>query len=789
MYILAFIRFWFISAIYSFRRALPLYMNDHARIASLYAWSLLTLFQLPQSSLQTKLKYLNKFSKNFSLPVSIGRLAETLYTDPRGKEFDQYFKSQYSLGKISQNTLDVYNRALKAAIRIPQDSLVKPQSSSEKLKFPKRPILVIGFAQLCFNEKAIAHIDKFQLSSHYRHDDYGHAVLILPLGKLENASLDALSDFKRITVMPQSAYDSKSITARLINQLGPDTRIDFYDPTSHHAAPYSAGNKYISGFCDKLADKILNNGLKNKAVRHFIPKRLYQDVSLMVSDVIYRPVQRFYAALRAVEVCAGNAPIFYVGPATSLPRTFARSTANPVFVMTHGTEVETDQDVLSGNIPKEARKQVIKDIRRTFKYLAARSFAASPKIDTSGERHIYLATNTHSSSYRQAVALITESLSQIAPVSVFDYAAPIGFQKNVQASLTPCLHNALLSSRSSDITLISQYIHLNDMIAPEHLALGQFPAYEMKELIVQALERDLGAIIGNILLFHKISERLSLTKNAILLQCPGRFGNIRCVGHAFEKAGHPTIDVQALFVTEMARYRPPMAEHMTVIDSFSKDLYMDQWNIEKEKITPIGSILLDQDLNLALKSDAASLKKNLLSGIQKKVITYASQPLPEAEILEAIRALANYMKGQKDTHLCVKLHPAQNQYIQDSIQALLKDSLRDHTSFTVLKKPAFWQVMPFTDILISYFSNVCLMAPRFNTPVITLPTSVPIPAITLAHMGLAEHVADFEKLGPVIESLYSRTDTNFHKDYLSKNPHMKEMNSVGTLRTIVEKRL
>ncbi|MDA8708017.1 hypothetical protein N9M10_01450 [Hellea sp.] len=716
-------------------------------------------------------------------------MAETLYADPKAKEFDTYFKSQLALDKIFPNTSDVYDRALRASARIPQDSAIKPQTVSEKLRYPKRPDLAIAFAQLSFNPNATSDIEKFQLVSRYKHDNKAHAILILPLGHLKTAQLQTLSEFKRVTVMPQSAYDSTSITRRLKTVLGPEVVIDFYEPTARHAAPYSTGNKYISGFCDKLADQILENALKNKAVRHFVPQKLYQDVSLMVSDVIYRPVQRFYAALRAVEVCAADAPIFYMGPATSLPRTLARSRENPVFVMTHGTDVATDQDVLSGNIQKESRKQVVKDIRRTFKYLAARSFAASPKIDISGEHHIYLATNTHSSSYRQAVSLISESLGRLAPVSIFDYAAPIGFQKNVQASLTPCLHNALLSSRSSDITLISQYIHLDDMIAPENLALGLFPAYEMKELIVQALERDLGAIIGNILLFDKISERLSLASNAILIQCPGRFGNIRCIGHAFEKAGHPTLDVQALFVTEMARYRPPMAEHMAVIDSFSKDLYMNQWNIAKEKITPIGSVLLDQDINLALENDAASLKKDLLSGTQKKVITYASQPLPEAEILDAVKALISYMKEQKDTHLCVKLHPAQNQNTQDNIETLLKESLKDHTRFTLLKKTPFWQVMPFTDILISYFSNVCLMAPRFNTPVITLPTTVPIPAITLAHMGLAEHVTSFDKLGPVIDSHFSKTYKNFHSNYLIKNPHMTQMKSLTKLCQIVEKSL
>jgi len=636
---------------------------------------------------------------------------------------------------------------------------------------------------------ASSQVEKFSLTTHYKDIGEEKAILILPLGKIEQADMGALKGFRHITVMPQSRFDFKHIKSHLHNALGQDVIINLYEPTARHAAPYSAGNVYISGFCDSLANQSLKTALTNRAVRTFIPNTLREDVSLMISDVIYRPVQTFYATLRAVETCGKDSPIFYVGPAKSLPRTLARNGTNPVFVMTHGTSVETDHDILHQRLDRNSKKQVIADIRRTFKYLVARSLAAAPNIDLSKSKHIYLATNTWSSTYAKAAELISKKLETIAPVSVFDYAAPAGLQQNIQASLTPCLHNALHSTRSSDISLISQYINMADMISPEALAIGTFPALEMKELLVKALESELGAIIGNILLYRKIKDKLDKTSNALLVQCPGRYGNIRCLGHAFQKAGFPTLDVQALFVTEMARYRPPMADHMTVIDSFAEDLYTSQWNISLENMTPIGSVLLDEDIKSALAGEAPVLKRTHLTGTQKTVISYASQPLPDQEVMEAIKALANYMKNQSDKHLCVKLHPAQDEVTLSMIENYLRNNLTDPTTYTVLKKPSFSEVMPFTDILISYFSNVCLLAPAFKTPVITLPTSVPIPAVTLAHMGLATHVEDYAALGSTIKSLLKPSKTNLYKEYLSKNPHMTQLSSLDRLSAIVESQL
>jgi len=121
----------------------------------------------------------------------------------------------------------------------------------------------------------------------------------------------------------------------------------------------------------------------------------------------------------------------------------------------------------------------------------------------------------------------------------------------------------------------------------------------------------------------------------------------------------------------------------------------------------------------------------------------------------------------------------------------LLTEFQDKTRFTVLRKVSIAKVISVTDILVSYFSNVCLMAPAFNVPVITLPSSAPMPSLTLAKMGLAleaETLSDFEsKLDTVISQRISGRKDLPPAPYLEKNPHMTSPDSLKRLAAIVRK--
>jgi len=149
------------------------------------------------------------------------------------------------------------------------------------------------------------------------------------------------------------------------------------------------------------------------------------------------------------------------------------------------------------------------------------------------------------------------------------------------------------------------------------------------------------------------------------------------------------------------------------------------------------------------------------------------------------------LKKRKDLHLCVKLHPSQSETLLGLISEYLMAEFEDQSRFTVLRRVSFARVMSVTDLLVSYFSNVCLMAPAFNVPVITLPSSAPMPSLTLADMGLAVAAKSLEDFDDTLELVLSRVNSNDDSlpphPYLKQNPHMMSPDSLERLANVVKK--
>ena len=770
---------------------MPLYANDTARINTAYAFALLRYFQSPHISIRTKRRLFETYAKRFSMPISVKRMALTLYSDPRKAEF---------LEDLAHSPLDtsaerLRNRVLQALGRMPKQSFQRPSSLKRRLTQPKMPHFATKYTPLTYH-KDKSHAERFSISSTLSAKHMGRkgsAILCLPMGRLVKADLDALKGFGEIIVLPQMPCDPDIITAGLKAALGADISVRFYDPKDHHAAPYSEGDSFVSAACDKLGKQFMEQALQSPSVRRFIPKILDEDLALDISDIIYRPVQRLYAALRSIETQSKlldeTIPVFFSGPSNSLPRTLAVIGQNPIYILAQGSGVVSDEDSQDEWLLAPTQAEMVRGLNSFIKNLKNRLEAALPTIYDYSQPHIYVATNTRSKSYELAHNLIKKEFLNVAPVSVFDFAAPKGIRNISKASVTPCLYNALHSADSGERALLSHFIQTGSRLSLDNLMLGPFPAIEMKEIVNIAIEQNIGALIGNVILYRMMVQKLEGVSNAQLLLVPGRHGNIRCLARAFETAGLPSIDIQILFVSEMARYKAPMATRHAVIDSFAKERYVNEWHKDPDTIDLIGAINLDEDIKTAKAYDKTTQRKALLGNISERVVTFACQPLPESEIIMAVEAIAKAVSGRDDLHLCVKLHPSQSDHLLAYISEYLTGRFNDKSRFSVLRQSPFSKVIAVTDILVSYFPNVCLMAPAFNVPVITLPSSAPMPSQTLANMGLAISADSLDNFEATLKTVLDNKDTQATnlppQNYIEKNPHMMTPDSLSRLSAIV----
>lgn len=774
--------------IYELRRRLPLYADDTARINSLYAFALLKYFQSPRLSLQRKKHFFGLYAKRFSMPVSVKRMAKTLYCDPKRAEFLSYLSN----GENTLSTERMRQRVIQALGRLPKHQLNLTPKLIDKLTRPVLPYFSSRYTRLLFHSGR-SRAESFSVIEHEIAnglDRKGKAILCLPLGRLVKADLQALKGYSEIIIMPQMPCNKILIKDELTATLGTNLTVKFYNPKDHHAAPYSRGDSFISKACDDLGQQFINAALASPSIRRFIPETLDQDLALDISDIIYRPVQRFYATLRSIETQGPNIPVYFSGPSNALPRTLALMGLNPVYILGQGSGVASDEDTQDEWLLEPSAKEMSAGLNVFMKAIKKRLLGALPPIPNDGQKCIYIATNTRSKSYELAHSLVLQELLKIAPVTTFDFAAPKGIRNLSKASLTPCLYNALHSADSGERALLSHFVQAGSRMTLDGQSIGAFPASEMKEIVSIALEQNIGALIGNVILYRLMVQKLKEVKNAQLLLLPGRHGNIRCLARAFETAGLPSLDVQVLFVSEMARYKAPMTSSSTVIDSYAKTRYVKDWGQSSESVHVIGAINLDEDIKKAKSYDRQASRKALLGSNKTRTVTFAAQPLPDTEIEAAVQTIAKTVKAQKNLHLCIKLHPSQSESLLGHLSEYLMSEFGDKTRFTVLRNVGFAKVIAVTDILVSYFSNVCLMAPAFNVPVITLPSSAPMPALTLSKMGLAvaaESLEDFEKqLALILNQMGTKDESLPPFPYLEENPHMMKPESLERLAKIVK---
>lgn len=723
------------------------------------------------------------------MPISVKRMANTLYCDTQRAEFLKFLDGS----EAELATERMKNRVLHTLGRMPKYSLTQSPGLKEKLTRPVMPRFSTKYAQLIYTA-GTSRAERFSIADEVAPNAMprkGSAILCLPLGRLVKADLESLKGYDEIIVLPQMPCEPAVIEAGIKAALGARISVRFYDPKDHHAAPYSKGDAFISKACDDLGGQFLEAALQSPSIRRFIPEILDVDLALDISDIIYRPIQRFYAALRSVETQGPTLPVYFSGPSNALPRTLAVIGTNPVFILGQGSGVVSDEDSQDEWLLQPSTSEMMNGLNTFMKLLKKRLLAALPPMPTDGQNHIYIATNTRSKSYELANNLITQKLVDIAPVTIFDFAAPKGIRNISKASLAPCLYNALHSADSGERALLSHFVQAGSRMTLDGQYLGAFPASEMKEIVSIALEQNIGALIGNVILYRLMVQKLKDVSNAQLLLLPGRHGNIRCLARAFETAALGSLDIQVLFVSEMSRYKPPMAARHVVIDSFAYDRYVGDWGKSPSSIELIGAINLDEDIKQARGFDREVNRKALLGAPKARTVTFACQPLPDTEIMAAVEAIAKALKPQKGLHLCVKLHPSQSESLLGHISEYLMESFGDKSRYTVLRSVSFAKVMSVTDILVSYFSNVCLMAPAFNVPVITLPSSAPMPSLTLANMGLAiaaTTLDDFEdKLSTVLSAVNSDDKTIPPHPYLNKNPHMTTPDSLSRLADVVRR--
>ena len=561
-------------------------------------------------------------------------------------------------------------------------------------------------------------------------------------------------------------------------------------PLKEHAVAYSEADAKVADFCDRVAKNLVVDAMKTPSIRRFIPKCLDNEFTLDVADFLYRPVHRFYALYQAIGQLEAGLPLFFCANASDLPYVLADEGNHDVFLLNPSKRVSADDVLENWSKQAESHPDMKMTLLELCKVLRGEIRAVLPEVEPGTDNNVYMAVNTNVSSYRVANKLIYDHLKNDYRMSVVDIVPPNRLVASPDGGGAG-MYSALVSADRVKNKAISAPVAAAVVRALKSETFDDISVIQLHTSLSRTLERRVSALIALNMLYREILDDLRKLENAICVLVPGRQAALRFIARAFQTHKFETLDVQVLFISEMSRYKPPMADTFAVIDTMAQGHYKEFYDIPSSKTKMIGVINLDHDIVQAQNLGRVEGYKGMFSNPGGKVLTYAVQPGAEKDLIDAVTALAEYVRDRPELRLCVKMHPGQSELLQIKFSNLLVNIFGEGNegNWCVWRSEPFWAAMAGTDFLVSLFSNVCLMAPAFDVPVFTLPSTGYTPKTDLASVGLAQRIPSLtqvaEIMDPFVNGTAKKTKTSPPHKYVSKNQHMKTPETLDRLAVVI----
>jgi len=201
----------------------------------------------------------------------------------------------------------------------------------------------------------------------------------------------------------------------------------------------------------------------------------------------------------------------------------------------------------------------------------------------------------------------------------------------------------------------------------------------------------------------------------------------------------PTLLVQHGVINNNSTPEYGAASNIAIFGEFTKNILLKR-GISKKKIVITGNPLFDKLINFTYN------KKEILKKLElnpaKKIIVFASQPLPDLEERKRIFiAVTEVLKTIHDVQIVVKPHPAEMEDFYKNI-----DIPNTADSVIITKKVDLYGLLYSCDLLITGFSTTALEAMILNKPVITVNFSGKSDIMPYAKSGAAIGVYKEEDL-------------------------------------------
>jgi len=732
--------------VYGFRRRLPLYADDSSKIFSAYAEAILDLSITENLSFSVRRRLWDAYASRFYMDYSIRRFYDKITSDEAVQADYQRWISQDHSGRFFES-LSKHTERYQNFHPLTDDDL-----------------------------KSLGDIASLILSGVEKHE----------LAENESfgfKSINIYSDHPTLCPVTDQLNRAESLSS---------THYELCYLSDVYTRPESEVQIQASKVTDDISAELATLFLETEEIAGAFHEDIREDLALLISDFFYRVVLDFEGLQAAISNLPTQRTVILTPENIDLaPKLFKQG-----LKVLCGGKIYTDTPYEKNNLP---------NFRTDSKAFSTKLWQHNvAKMDTkitkgltyicrkADHNSVFIFCNRRSSSYDKAVKRIEYSLGSKFPIHTVNSGAHFGLKNNLKGVIKCDLPSALYSWQAGELVGLPEIISQLMERAIDNVAqLDETRCKALKTRLRSVVERNFGVVVAHGRLYFqlkKFADNLPKSTQAIL--APGRDPAVRIMARAVQAAGLKTIDTQVLFVSEMSRYKSPMADQLAVIDSHARDHFCTRYGYSHDSVQLMGSINLESDIALSLSIDKAAIAARYFDNPNAQIVTYAMQPLTEKDLLRGLRWCLEMIEKLKDVNLIIKLHPAQSDGFIEVCESFMSTHMGSNEAarWVILKDPPFYELIAISDVLLTHYSNVALLAAVCGKAVGALPVFGDRPTPTLSDMKISEDINTAEQLITFVRKNIERAG-EVKAEYLIENPHMTTAQSMQILGDMLTKNI
>jgi hypothetical protein len=222
----------------------------------------------------------------------------------------------------------------------------------------------------------------------------------------------------------------------------------------------------------------------------------------------------------------------------------------------------------------------------------------------------------------------------------------------------------------------------------------------------------------------------------------------------------PSLDIQAGTFSASKRYRKPIADLATTIDSTHFEITSTYFKYPAERIRVVGSPRIDLRLAPYRAREITKAQDDVrallgLAPSPRPIGLLATQPIEREKLAQITKIVASATKGV--AHLVIKPHPVEPEVNSQ----LYNDWCRQHgltdDEFTVSSEGVY-DLLAGATFVATYYSTVALEAFGLRKVVFIVDPFPNPPSLDFAAIGIGQRVRDADHLGKLIKQTLDKKE-------------------------------